>query len=280
MKKNSLFVVCAAILIVNVILVEGKRSFSIGRSRKKAPNINVRRKGAVPDVKPPVASGPDYSAASVARPSSGFDAPPSYASVARGNPPSYAEATRGANYPRQTYSSNGGNFQSRGSNSASAYGLGSPQSPNHGLYSGPQTAGGGGMMGGYYGGGYGYGSSSPFGIGNVLTGLAVWNLARGFNSHHGRTEHIYIEHKRDQSKDEAISPAQEAHPEISDGSPTLLTTIVPRLEPISPLLSTSDATTPQPHVEYTTDHPSLWIYAINTVPIRTEVVVANKSSFD
>lgn len=279
MQKRSLFIVCAAcMLAMHVIVVEGKRSFSIGRSRKKPANINVRRKGAVPDGKPPVASPPEYSAPGGPRQSSGFDAPPSYASVARGNPPSYADATRGANYPRQQYSSHVGHSPQYGANSPSSYGLGSAQSTNPGLYSGHQMAGGG-MMGGY--GGYGYGSSSPFSFGNVLTGLAVWNLARGFGSH-GRTEHIYVQRQQDQSSPASVAPANptdEVLPQIPQ-KPLLLTTIAPithdilAIDDVAPVSSTL-----QPNVEYTTDHPSLWIYAVNAVPIRTEVVVADRSSF-
>lgn len=266
MQKSSLLIVCAALLAVNVALVDGKRSFSIGRSRKKAPNINVRRKGTIPDVKPPVASGPG---------SSGFDAPPSYASVARGNPPSYAEATRGANYPRQTYSSNVGNFPHRESNSPATYGLGSP---NQGLFTGPHTAGSGGMMGtGDYGRNYGYGSSSPFGVGHVLTGLTLWNLGRSFNSH-GHTQHVYIERNRDQEMGGVVSPPHNTDIVVEH---PLLTTISPRSEEIPPFVVPSSETsaTHQPNVEYITEHPSLLIYAINTIPIRTEVVMADKTSF-
>lgn len=261
MQKSTFFIVCAVLLAGNVFLVEGKRSFSIGRSRKKAANINVRRKGAVPDVKSPISTVPYYGTTNTGRSSSIYDRP---YPVISGNP-SYADITGRVSYPiRRAY----GSYVPLGSNS---YLHGSHQTPNQGLYAGPQTMGSYGLTGGY-GGRFGYG---PYGFGNVFTGLAFLHLARGFNLH-GRNERL---DKLEQSSGavNASSPSlDEAHDHVPE-SPQL-TTIVPHSDDIAP--SSHDSSTPSPHhVEDTTDHPSLWIYAINTVPIRSEVIVANKSSF-
>lgn len=257
MQKTSLFIVFGTLLALNGILIDGKRTFSIGRSRKKSPNLNVRRKGAVPDVVKPPADHPG-----AGRPSGGHDAPPSYASVVRSNPPSYAEATRGANFPGQTYGPGGGNYP-----------MGSSQLPSQGVYQVPGNTNYGG-----YGGGFGYGTS-PFGLGNVMTGVAIYSLARNLNPHRN-TEHIYIE----KNSNPEVSPPHPNPEEVHHPTPFLLTTITPPYQEIPPYQSPpadEHASTQHPVIiENTTDHPSLWIYAINTIPIRSEVVVADKSSFD
>lgn len=280
MEIKWLINTCVALLVITaVIQVDGKRTLSLGRSRKKPANINVRRSNSgVQSAKPNTGAQFDYSGQGVPyKPASKFDAPPPYSSVARGNPPSYAEATGGANYPRQTYSAPIGHSPPYGSYS----GMGSAQnSPQQGLYAGAPAMAGGGIGPSGYGSGYGHGSSSsPFSFGNVLAGLAVWNLARGFNSH-GRTEHVYIHRDQDstaaQSPDVTI-PTNAATMQATSTEEPFQDAAGHQLPQID--MEEENRRWHSSVVEQTTDHPSLWIYAINTKPIRTEVLVADRSSY-
>lgn len=147
--------------------------------------------------------------------------PPSYGQAV-GAPPSYpgTYGSYGYGYP-QTGSSNIQKIPQRGQpgvaspiDTTSFHGLG----PGHNGYGGPSHTGGlynnqfqsapgtlysnhnqpapqnaWGAQGGGYGQGYGYEhkSSNPLSFGNVLTGLALWNVARGFNSYPSHQQHIH-----------------------------------------------------------------------------------------
>lgn len=268
---------------VNVV-VDAKRSYSIGRSRKKSANINVRRKGAIPDAPRPVAPDTPSGVHTVGASSSGamgppppypgmghhsvapHGAPPVYSPSGYANPPSYQQAVGthiGKIPPR---GSSGLTYQ----DSTSFRGLGQ----GHNAFGAPsQTAGlynahgGGGFSGpGVYGSGYGYGggSSNPFSFGNILAGLAVWNLARGFNSHGRHEQHVYMHDNRqrdavsvaeavDSSESSTIVPSEETLPFADDEKQTEIVDVLPTTEP-----SEMD-----PYF-YATIHPSLLIYAQNT----------------
>lgn len=278
----------AILLIANLCLVESKRGFSIGRSRKKVSNPNVRRKTlgetpvhpSAPEHSPtnqkPIGWNVDNKAAQSpvgpppAYPGLGHNsapphgAPPAY-SPSHVNPPSYSAAT-GNSY------SNIGRIPPRGSpqsgpypDATSFHGIGY----GHNAYGGPSHTSGlyanNGMgMGGYsglgtYGSGYGHGGSSPFSFGNILTGLAVWNIARGFNSYN-RPQHVYIHDNREVNNQKPIEPTSDVTPQITG-------------EVVGPVVSPNDCVTcselPAPSTEspvdaqenYVTYHPSLLTYA-------------------
>lgn len=288
-KINWIFV--AILLIASLCLVESKRGFSIGRSRKKVSNPNVRRK--TQDVQP---SAPDHSSTNQrpigwntdnkpaqpvgpppAYPGLGHNsapshgAPPAY-SPSHVNPPSYSAAT-GNSY------SNIGKIPPRGTpyqgypDSTSFHGIGH----GHNAYGGPSHTSGlytnngmgnGGFSGlGTYGSGYGYGgqASSPFSFGNILTGLAVWNIARGFNSYN-RPQHVYIHDNRGVNNQQLLQPSgdvsnqtkiseQILEPVVSGECLTCSETSVSSTEQPNELPSTELPS------DYVTYHPSLMTYA-------------------
>lgn len=286
-KINCLFV--AILLIASVCLVESKRGFSIGRSRKKVSNPNVRRKtqgetnvqpsaqdhsstnqrpiGWNTDSKPaqPVGPPPAYPGLGHnSAPSHG--APPAY-SPSHVNPPSYSAAT-GNSY------SNIGKIPPRGTpnqgfpDGTSFHGIGY----GHNAYGGPSHTSGlytnngmgnGGFSGlGTYGSGYSYGGqgSSPFSFGNILTGLAVWNIARGFNSYN-RPQHVFIHDNREVSNQQPLPPS------VDESNSTQLPQQI--LEPVVSAGETSESSTELPielpltevPTDYVTYHPSLLTYA-------------------
>lgn len=288
-KINCLFV--AILLIASLCLVESKRGFSIGRSRKKVSNPNVRRKAqgetahappSAPDHSPtnqkpigwnvdnkPVGPPPAYPGLGHnAAPAHG--APPAY-SASHVNPPSYSAAT-GNSY------SNIGRIPPRGApqsggypDSTSFHGIGY----GHNAYGGPSHASGlyanNGMgMGGYsgvgtYGSGFGYGGghgSSPFSFGNILTGLALMNMARGFNSYH-RPQEIHIHHDNRE-----VNHAKPPEPNASDvANPIQITDeivgpVVSPSECVTCSESSASSTEPPADINYVTYHPSLMTYAI------------------
>lgn len=186
------------IVCCNLSVVEMKRSFGIGRSRPKVSNPNIRRRGhsvaEAPRNPPHRALEPKPASA----PSAPAGPPPAYsagANVPKTNPhelpPSYSQATglgnppnsfSNANYPRQTYTGVNSNQYSGTNNMYHA-----PPPPSYGntnfghspYSSGPYNSmpmGGGfspgfGYGGGMMGGSYGQRSSSPFSVGNILTGM-------------------------------------------------------------------------------------------------------------
>lgn len=293
-KINWFFV--AILLVASICLVESKRGFSVGRNRKKVSNPNVRRKTQGPEtnVQP---SAPDHPASNQkpigwnvdnkpaqpvgpppAYPGMGHNsvpshgAPPAY-SPSHINPPSYSSATG------NTYS-NIGRIPPRGApsqgfpGSTSFHGVGY----GHNAYGGPSHTSGlytnngmgmGGFSGlGTYGSGYGYGgyrSSSPFSFGNILTGLAVWNIARGFNSHN-RPQHVYIHDNREKNDGR---PLEAVVGDVSHSTQSSDQIIEPVSVPVTPgeCVECSDATvvSTEPPTEYpmnfVTYHPSLLIYA-------------------
>lgn len=286
-KINWHFV--AIILIASSCLVESKRGFSIGRSRKKASNPNVRRK---PDanVQP---SAPEHSSTNQRpvgwnvdnKPAQPVGPPPAYPGLGHNsapphgappayspshiNPPGYSAAS-GNSY------SNIGRIPPRGSSqqgfpdATSFHGIGY----GHNAYGGPSHTSGlyanngmgqGGFSGlGTYGSGFGYGGhqSSPFSFGNILTGLAVWNVARGFNSYN-RPQHVYIHENREVNNQKPIEPS------ITDVSnptqvPEQIHESVVSTSECETCSETSVSSTEQPIellTDYVTYHPSLLIYA-------------------
>lgn len=284
-KINCFFV--AILLIASLCLVESKRGFSIGRNRKKAANPSVRRKALGETNAHPSPAASDHSSSNQkpigwnvdnkpvgpppAYPGMGHNsmpgAPPAY-SPSHVNPPSYSAATG------NTYS-NIGRIPPRGApqtgfpDATSFHGVGY----GHNAYGGPSHTSGlyanNGMgMGGYsglgtYGSGFGYGGNSPFSFGNILTGLAMWNLARSFNSY-DRPQHIYIQDNRgingekpvEQSSSDVSNPTQ--IPEEIVGpvvSPSECVTCSSEIS-VSTMESPADSDT-----NFVTHHPSLLTYA-------------------
>lgn len=278
LKLISILIVLYACASSVLVMVDAKRSYSIGRSRKKSANINVRRKGAIPDAPRPAV--PDTAQIGAAPHPIGVSGAamgslPAYSGIGHhsvaappyGNPPSYQQAMAGR-LPM-------GNSPARGSSglsyqdSTSFRGLGQ----GHNSFGAPsQTAGlynahgGGGFSGpGVYGSGYGYGaggSSSPFSFGNIVAGLAVWNLARGLGGRH-HEQHVYIH------KSHELNEAELGVDSIID---SISSTMMPSSAEIiadenddqtdGPIESVTDEPQMDPHF-YATIHPSLLIYAQN-----------------
>lgn len=275
-KINWYFVVI--LLIASASLIESKRGFSIGRSRKKAANPNVRRNNnqqSVPEPAPknqkPVATNIDNKPAQSpvgpppaypglghnSAPSNG--APPAY-SPHQAMPPSYSAAT-GNSYSNIGRIPPGGAPQSHYPDATSFHGIGY----GHNAYGGPSHVSGlyannGVGMGGYsgvgtYGSSFGHGSS-PFSFGNILTGLALWNVARGFNSYN-RPQHVHIHEHREVVNNQ--NPV-EASGDIS--------TPVPE-QPVGPVIESSEPSVSSAPTEslvneemnFVTYHPSLLTYA-------------------
>lgn len=210
MHSNWWTLAVLIIVCCNLSVVEMKRSFGIGRSRPKVSNPNIRRRGHSVAEAPRAAPQPKAASAPSA-PAGPPPAYSAGANVPKTNPheppPSYNQATGlgsapnsfpNANYPRQTYSGVNSNQYSGTNNMHHAppppsYGY-TPYSggaynshPMGGMPMGGMPMGGmpmGGMpMGGMpMGGGFGYGngmmggsygqrSSSPFSLGNIVTGM-------------------------------------------------------------------------------------------------------------
>lgn len=267
-QSNWYFVVI--LLIVSASLIESKRGFSIGRSRKKVVNPNIRRNGhqqPVPDhvpkatksvatnqAQPPVGPPPAYPGLGHnAAPPNG--APPAYSSN-QGMPPSYSASAN-------SYSNIGripprGSPQSGFPDGTSFHGIGY----GHHSYGGPSHTSGlyanNGMgMGGYsgvgtYGSSYGHGSS-PFSFGNILTGLALWNVARGFNSYH-RPQHVYIHDNREVGNQKPV----EGSGDVSYSTQVTEQAVGPVVGPSE--VSPTDSTVNE-EMDFVTYHPSLLTYA-------------------
>ena len=310
LRANWCLLVIVLLFFCNLSVVELKRSFGLGRSRPKVSNPNVRRRTqlsqdpprpAAPAASAPVGPPPAYSAKSspvnnMAKPNA---APPPYSAV-NGAPPSYSAA----NYPRQTYNAPS-QAGAPGMGQTPYYGAGGAHMPGNGLYnnhnsmgyghSGPGYGGyggggfspmaAGGAMGGYGGGFGGYGgygpapyqkSSSAFSFGNILTGLAVWQLARGIGggfgggSHH-RTEHVYVHHVNQPGQTTVNAPASAVNvPDVVPiGVTALQNATIESIVTMAPCTENCEKNTeanvpdatPGPEVEFVTMHPSLFPYA-------------------
>lgn len=281
--KINLFLV-AFFLISCICLVESKRGFNIGLNRAKSTNPNVRRRQlgethVVPssgdhsttnqkpigwnvDNKPaqsPIGPPPAYPGLGHnSVPSHG--APPAY-SPSYANPPSYSAAT-GNSY------SNIGKIPPRGTPSQSNipdatyfHGIGY----GHNAYGGPSHTSGlyanNGMgMGGYsglgtYGSGFNHGGSSPFSFGNILTGLAVWNIARGYNSYN-HPQHVYIHDNREINNEKPLAPTTDVIISSQITEDIIGPAVSPGEIPVSSTESSADIQT-----DYVTYHPSLMTYA-------------------
>lgn len=238
---------------------------------------------------------PPYSASKTVHNSAPNDPPPAY-SPSHSAPPSYSAATgtgshASANYPRQNYGGVNGGAYTGGAYSGYNSGPHMYQQPAPGY-------GNGGHFGSPYGGGgYGYpmgspsfGSpygggmmSSPYGnqqrsfspiMGNVLTGLAVWQLARGFGGSHHNTQHVY--HHYDNQNQQPAQP-QSALTSVN-GQPAQVTdlegahidpkSISAGIEHTTDSVKLAEYPTPQPEADFpfafTTIHPSLFPYGRNS----------------
>lgn len=241
----------------------------------------------------PVGAPPPYSATGTAAKSNQNIPPPGY-SPSYSAPPSYSAATgsmANGNYPRQTYSGvnngmNSGGVYSGYNTGPHAYQQPSPGFGNAGHFGYSQGMGGYGHPMGSPGFGNSYGGggmmqspyviqqkSSPFsGIaGNVLTGLAVWQLARGFGGSHHNTQHIY--HHYDNQNPQQATQSQIASTSVN-GQPALVTDLQDaKIDPKSISAGIEDTTnatklapypTAYPESDYqyqfTTIHPSLFPY--------------------
>jgi hypothetical protein len=129
-----------------------------------------------------------------------FGSPPSYSALLNreshiGKIPPRGQPSHYGSHDHTSFVGLGGGHNAYGGPSFTGI-----HSPNVGGYSGVNSGtgmGGLGMASGGYGSGYGYGGRSPFSFGNILTGLALWQVARGFNSYPShRTVHIY-EHRNE-----------------------------------------------------------------------------------
>lgn len=291
--KINWFCVVAILLIVCVAKIESKRGFSIARSRIVASKPNVRRNNQqrLPEhtptnpkpvglnvdsskpVQPPVGPPPAYPGLGHnSVPSNG--APPAYSSNNFGNPPSYSVAS-GNSYsnigkiPPRGVSSQMGSYPDATSFHGIGYGHHAYGGPSHtsGLY-----ANNGMGMGGYsglgtYGAGYGHGSSS-FSFGNILTGLALWNVARGFNSYN-RPQHIHIHHNQNENV---------LNNEQSTSAPGETVSPLAECTTCSETAGTSSESPVDEQSNFVTDHPSLLTYAshIGYQPNSVHYFVENK----
>lgn len=296
LKSDWILLILIVIICCNLSAVELKRSFGIGRARPKASNPNVRRRGHVTETAsinhrashvssdsslkhkgPP----PPYSAAPNAKNTHAEPAAPPPYSPSNANPPSYSAATGQSNpynpsYPRQNYGFNtGSGVPYSGQGHAPNYGMGQTPVMGHtynGGYNGYGGYSGGGMghgmggfsggMGGFSGGmngmgGYGHQkSSSPFSFGNILTGLAVWQLARGLGGSYGNHDRIYHVHHTNQQTTDSAKPIQEVASATGvEAKPPI--SVQPDATALPP------AVTPFPETEFqyqSTMHPSLFPY--------------------
>lgn len=292
------------IVCCNLSVVELKRSFGIGRSRPKVSNPNIRRRGHNVAEPPRVAPQPKA-------PSAPAGPPPAYSAgsnVPKTNPheppPSYHQATNlgnsqnsfsNANYPRQTYTGVNSNPHASPNNlyhsqAPPSYGntnfghtpygqMPYGQTPySAGAYNSMPMGGGFspgfGYGGGMMGGSYGHKSSSPFSVGNILTGLAVWQLARGFGGSNHNT-HIYHHYDNNQPQSAyagGVQPqqtyaggvqTQPVIPSAIDPSATVAVQNATAVEP-SNQANQSEAVTAIPEMDtqfpFSTIHPSLFPY--------------------
>lgn len=297
-RANWLLLAIFLIVLCNLGVIETKRSFGIGRSRPKASSPNVRRRAHTPVETPrqstpqrtanvpasnhPVGPPPSYSASGNVPKTNLNGAPPAY-SPSQNGPPSYSAATGigNANYPRQTYTGSNGYHGAPPSYGANNFGH-SPYAgagAGYGGYPGSAGMGGVGMggmgMGGMgMGGGYQQRSSSPFGFGNILTGLAVWQLARGFGGGHN-TQHIYHHHtNQEQTSATGVNSQPAVHAPSADSVNNNATDAVYYPPPIPAqcienctdinINGQSETVTPIPDTDYqfpySTIHPSLFPY--------------------
>jgi hypothetical protein len=181
----------------------------------------------------------------------GNGAPPAYSPGSFGSPPSYSallnrDSHIGKIPPRGQPSHYGS------SDHTSFVGLGNGHGgpsytgingPHVGGYSGVNSGVGGvGMTSGGYGNGYGYGQSSPFSFGNMLTGLALWQVARGFNSYpRERTVHVY---------DHRNETTSEPQPNVDTPLAAPYEPTAPQQDPyapFNPVPYNSDPFNPAPH---------------------------------
>lgn len=251
MRVKNLFLLLVIVLIELLVItpsIDAKRSFGLTRSRNKSKTPSVRRNshGANgdfdgPDPKlaqhnpkpsapvghpqgpPPAYPGMRHNAAAP----NGM--PPSY-SANFGHPPSYS-ASMGHNQPKQYGQSYGQSFNNQHQQSSSNYyGLNNAnhqpsyarntfthaQTPYGGNHIGGNPTGMGMMGGGMSPYGYGHGhyaSSSPFSMGNIFAGLAVWQIARGIGGgHHSNRDHevdVYDHRGENNNPQEPIAPIQD-----------------------------------------------------------------------
>lgn len=200
-----------------------RRGHTVAEAPRAAPQAPQAKTPSAPAGPPPA-----YSAGANAPKTNPHELPPSYSqATGLGNSPN---SFSNANYPRQTYTGvnsnsysgtnnmhhpqpppsygqsnfghtpyNTGPYNSMPMGGGYSPGMGGGYSPGMGMgmgYGGGMM--GGGMMGGGMMGGYGHKSSSPFSMGNILTGLAVWQLARGFGGSNSHNTHIYHHYDNNQ----------------------------------------------------------------------------------
>lgn len=269
-----------------------------------APSHKSSSKADSESVSKPKGPPPAYSAnPSNAKSSSSVGAPPPY-SPSHAVPPSYSAAmgnsnpSSNLNYPRQTYGVNsgvntGGVYSSHpnygtntgfgqapynnlggyntGHNGMSASGFSSGYGGYNG-FGGSNYGNPGGGFGGFGGGmpmgGYGYApkqSSSLFTPGNLLTGLAVWQLARGIGGSYGHNDHVYhVYHTNPQQQ--AVPAAVETVPQNINTQTQLAAPSQPDTAYAAniPNVTPSAEVTPVPDTnyqyEFSTIHPSLFPY--------------------
>lgn len=213
--------------------------------------------------------------------------PPSYGQAV-GAPPSYPATYGSYGYPQNT----GSNIQripQRGQPGAPSsldttafHGLGSGHNayggPSHtgGLYNNQFHSAGGGLYnnhnqpgmtpnnawgapGGGYGQGYGYDhrSNNPLSFGNVLTGLALWNVARGFNSYPSHQQHVHYHGGHDSGSQTQSPTLSLVNPQISVDGSTQPSTISPQTivntagAPSQPIILSTARTPVQPTIPAT-----------------------------
>lgn len=307
MHSNGWAFVLLLLVCCNLSVVELKRSFGIGRSRPKVSNPNIRRRGhnvgEAPRVAPqpkapsaPAGPPPAYSAGANVPKTNPHELPPSYSqATALGNSPN---SFSNANYPRQTYTGVNGNSATNNMHHAQpppSYGntnfghtpygagpynsmpVGGGFSPGMGYGNGGGFSPGFGYGNGMMGGSYGHRSSSPFGVGNILTGLAVWQLARGFggSNHNTHIYHHYDNNQPQQTSAGGVQPqqtyasgiqTQAVIPAAVDQSASVAVQNAAVLEPSTQSNQTnqSEVVTAIPELDaqfpFSTIHPSLFPY--------------------
>lgn len=274
----------------------GRVSSGTGKKHGTSSRQSMTANAAPPPAQSrPIGPPPAYTASKTV-PNSGPNVPPPAYSPSHSAPPSYSAATgtgsfSNANYPRQTYAGVNGGTHTGGAYSGYNSGPHMYQQPSPGF-------GNGGHFGTPYGGGgYGYpmgspGFGSPYGggmmsspyghqqrsfsplLGNVLTGLAVWQLARGFGGSHHNTQHVY--HHYDSQNQQSVhpqsaltsvngQPAQVTDLESAHIDPKSISADVDHTtEAVGATVQLAEYPTPQPEADFpfafTTIHPSLFPY--------------------
>lgn len=204
---------------------------------------------------PPHGAPPAYSHGNAYPPSYSANAPkPGFNHQYGHNQPNYGANSQphygSSNQPRTPYNQPGPIYANQNSFQ--------PQQSPYGMMGGNMM--GGNMMGGGYGGGYGYGqrSGSSFGFGNILAGLALFQVGRSLGSYgsHGSNREVHHYHETvrtekvvepgvpgatpvseislklpDSVVDNTANPSENVPAVQANGEPAIIPVVIPVAEP-------------------------------------------------